>query len=213
MALCSMATAADVSLLSEQLLGSYKNGDTFILTFQIDYTTVSGTQYLMTLADSYYLVSQAGEHYGFSNVGTSVTGQLAKDTTSTTGNAIVNTDGQAFGWYSWKRDLASTACGPLFDTSNNKHSTITLSYYADTNVTQWVVEKPQIGAYGAVTQTVTMSGYKDIDASTITYNDATFAVLADSVTFRSTPAVPEPATGALSLLALCGLASRRRRKK
>ena len=74
------------------------------------------------------------------------------------------------------------------------------------------------GASGAMTPTLTWAGGSEELAS---YNgnmngnaDLTYVVNAGTITkvIPETPSIPEPATATLSLLALCGLASRRRRK-
>ena len=66
--------------------------------------------------------------------------------------------------------------------------------------------------YNSVTNTVTFTGY-ELDANDIAFNTERSWLRGDIVGFTTTPApVPEPATATLSLLALCGLAARRRRK-
>lgn len=184
--------------------GGYQHGTDFTLSFTISSTSLADVNaYFLKLGDSVTLVSQSGGYVGFGTTTADPGSWLTSTWDANTKTHSYTVNGTPKGWFS------------RGDGESNKSScTIGGSSYV-------------ISVVGNTT-TLTMTrsdGVKNI----VTVNN--FAVSADDIifnigkiggngsasntdlTFTNITFVPEPATATLSLLALAGLAVRRRRKQ
>ncbi len=190
MALAGVAAATPAEDVTNAILSSgYQAGDAFTLTFTIDNTSFDGytTAPVVTLAPSWNINSQAGTYLGFSDTNNSVDGGLTTSEASyTSGNTyeVLGTiNVGAEGWFYQVNGL------------NTLTFTITESTLTMTKGSSDVA-------------TLEIAG--GLTASNVVLGSHITGI--SGLSFTTTPAVPEPTTATLSLLALAGLASRRRRK-
>ena len=190
MALAGVAAATPAEDVTNAILGSgYQAGDAFTLTFTIDSTSFDGytTAPVITLAPSWNIDSQAGTYLGFSDTDDSVDGGLttsaASYTSGNTSEVLGTINVGAEGWFYQVNGL------------NTLTFTITESTLSMTKGT---------------TDVATLEIAGGLTASSIVVGSRVTGI--SGLSFTTTPAVPEPTTATLSLLALAGLAARRRRK-
>ena len=166
--------------------------------------------------------------YGASAIGGDDTISLASVDIAVTGSGWCQDEGRTItlstGSYSYTAELEDVFSGPKNDVGNSEgHLTLTL--------TDWIITKDAVlsvsikPAAGKATDnlsvatldvygidgynvTATISGVSQVDMTPDWGKEAPLVKLSVS----TTPAVPEPATATLSLLALAGLCVRRRRK-
>ena len=204
----------------------YQAGDDYTLTFTLgawpqatdsDAGNVgyrSGMIITLTSAKNWGLFTQAGQYLAFDNSGTNDRGNLVTSSgTYASSNTSEATGSVAKGVEGWFYSLGSTG--------NQEGVTFTI---ARANL----VDTITITKGAVKIANFTITGDSALDASTYempdiyTNNEKSFGFDVKSATFTAngvtrdistpTPAVPEPTTATLSLLALAGLAARRRRK-
>ena len=194
MALTGVAFATPAEDVTNAILTSgYKAGDSFTLTFTIDSTSFNGyvTAPVITLAPSWNINSQAGTYLGFSDATDGVDGSLTTSAaTYSSGNTsevkgTINVGDE--GWFYQVNGL------------NTLTFTITESMLTMTKGNSTVA---------------TLEIADGLTASNITLGSNITGISGLSMTTTPAPSdsVPEPTTATLSLLALAGLAARRRRK-
>ena len=222
MALAGVASAAinqsDMNYYIDEVIAQsgYTAGDAFSLTLNVvsPYTAAYGN--FISLTDGYYVFSNADKHYAFTNSGDGanivwldntpgVTDAVAASKTVTMNMTFAdNTENSNVNnfWFAYKG----------FDTdgnatkNNDGYSLDTIKLeYADNTTTI------SIANAGVITNVLKIEGYTlkatDIDVrNATTFSSGTLTVNGTNYN------IPEPATATLSLLALCGLAARRRRK-
>ena len=164
--------------------------------------------------------------YGASAIGGDDTISLTSVDIAVTGAGWCQDEGRTItlstGSYSYTAELEDVFSGPKGGVGNSEgHLTLTLT---DWNITKDAVLsvsiKPAAGkatdnlsvavvdVWGGNGATATISGVSQVDMTSSWGKEAPLVKLSVS----TTPAVPEPATATLSLLALAGLCVRRRRK-
>ena len=220
MALAGVATAANYHNLAEQnpfsealTAANYKYGMDYTLTFNITSCNLAGDNsgIVLTLAkgegnEVWELYSQSGRYIGLDYYdGVSVNPDQYTSIAPAQGVAAGLVNGYA-GIYTYD-DIDVNTDGWFLDSeaaNGIKDYTISITgnYAADTTVLTFAK---------AGKNTVTVNVTSMLDAND--FNIGTqLNVGSVAFTATGTPAIPEPATATLSLLALCGLASRRRRK-
>ncbi len=190
MALAGVVAATPVEDVAKAIQDSgYQAGDAFTLSFTIDSTTFDGytTAPVITLAQGWNINSQAGTYLGFSDTDNSVDGGLTTSegsyTSSNTSEVLGTISVGDEGWFYKVNGL------------NTLTFTIT---EATLSITKGSADVATLDIDG------------DLTASNIVLGSRITGI--SGLSFTATPAVPEPATATLSLLALAGLAARRRRK-
>ncbi|MBR3902773.1 MAG: PEP-CTERM sorting domain-containing protein [Akkermansia sp.] len=209
MALAGVAAATDLTgekfneALQQALAdASYTLGNAFEITTQL-----SGIGNLnsgiVTLADNYYIVNQSHSYWGLNSADSNnLTGNSAW-TLEVTDNTYTYTSTEGELPILWTQN--STGTGSAMRTvgsalgvtiaSDGTDSFITLTY-TGSDITDVFVLKGSV-----------------LDASEIAFKNNIGSVSSATLTLNGqTYAIPEPATATLSLLALAGLAARRRRK-
>ena len=173
----------------------------------------------LTSAKNWGLFTQAGQYLAFDNGGTNDRGSLVTSSgTYASSNTSEATGSVAQGVEGWFYSFGSTANqeGVTFTIARaNLVDTITITKgatkIADFTITGDSVldastyEIPDIYTVNKNTANEKSFGF-DVESDTFTANGVTRDIS------TPTPAVPEPTTATLSLLALAGLAARRRRK-
>ena len=194
----------------------YTEGDKYTITINVtgfDYSTGC----MLTLADNYYMVAQTpgnntcfvGLSYKdtggalYSSADTQVSPNFVKDilTPNTTDNTATWTTASGQYLYSWiTTDVKANASDMKQEPKYIKDATITIVY-------DGVSTELELELANGITSAVNLT---DIQLKA---TDIKLGALITSATgsFTYTPAIPEPATATLSLLALCGLCARRRR--
>jgi len=202
-------TAADLQdLLTTELAesgytveGNFSYTLSFTMTGDIPYTGGNG-KYTLKLADSYYLLSQAHQYWGLGAGQDGVTTDTSTYTFSknTAGTEYTYTSKEDSFIYTWTRNadntdsstrsLGNPAGVSVTLESDGTDSILTLSYNGSTITDKFVFKGTEF------------------DLSAIGINP-TPTLSSMSVSINS---IPEPTTATLSLLALSGLAARRRRR-
>lgn len=203
--ICLASPTEDLQALVTTI--NYKQGDSFTLQFEMEDGLTSNIWTLISFSDDYALRSQQGQYLGLAagNVGI---GSWISDSPTRDGNSFsVEVAGKGLGWFSY-----NGGANNIKNSQNIRHSTITLSYDADLNTTvlEATFHNDQDGnGWPTNTTTITMTDFGEgLDATKFAFtNDSGVTFKSDSLKF-----VPEPATATLSLLALAGLAARRRRR-
>ncbi len=191
-------------------------------TYSIDFTLTGNIPYfdsssgaakltgnILTLADDYYLVSQGHAYWGLnSSVSNNVTAQgytFSKNEASTLYTYTGNGDGVRPITWTRNSDNSNSATRSLngeFSVNvayDGKNTSITLSYGGSDITDKFVITNAELDATKFVLY----------DGATVSSSNIS---VAEIPTTPGIPSVPEPATATLSLLALAGLAARRRRK-
>ena len=164
--------------------------------------------------------------YGASAIGGDDTISLTSVDIAVTGSGWCQDEGRTItlstGSYSYTAELQNVFSGPKNGNGNSEgHLTLTLTDWIITKDAVLSVSiKPAAGkatdnlsvavvdVWGKNGATATISGVSQVDMTPAWGKEAPLVKLSVS----TTPAVPEPATATLSLLALAGLCARRRRK-
>ena len=205
LALGDTADELNASLKRDLLASQYQFGDVYELTFKLGVTENQGgtTGALLTLATGVHFVTQIGWYSGIntadSNSGLEWPGLTSLDTESepdrviTTVTTDTKTDNKK--WFSYNQQGGSGEAKGL------NGSTITLSY--DGTDTTLTVDYAGAAYNHDLINKFVWQGVS-FDANDIVFT--TRNVNSSYVSF-----VPEPATASLSLLALAGLAMRRKR--
>lgn len=200
----SGTTAADfnTSLAAALETLEYAKGTAYELTFSVgnvmsvnDNNNTGGA--LFTLGDNYYIICQEGKYAAINTTASNKELGAATPSSSTASPAVHNfsgTFGSFTGWVSLNSSKTTKDVNyPIVDT------TFTITY----NGTDSIITMDFAGsAYDAV---IKYAGY-EIDATKLAAGVNQGNI---SGTFKT---IPEPTTATLSLLALAGLAARRRRK-
>ena len=210
---CGATTGADLTKAWQDALtdanytvdGDFTYSIDFTLTGNIPYYDGNGyaqlTGNILTLADDYYLVSQTHTFWGLnSSVSNNITAQgytFSKNGDSTLYTYTGNGDGVRP--ITWARNSnnsssAERTLGGALSVNvayDGENTSITLSYGGSAITDKFVITNAELDA-----------------TKFVLYNGATVS----SSNISVTPSVPEPATATLSLLALAGLAARRRRR-
>ena len=219
MALAGVACASQTTLENAITLSQYAVGDSFELSFKIQYTNSSGgsaTQFKM--AENWYFFVQGAGGGGYAGL-TSTSGAMsgaaypdaeggssqwgASELDTNNVRTYVSDNGFYYGWISKKPSDAITV--GMGSASKINETTITLSYDGEKHTAAFKMDRDDT------------NGDIVVNMSNVTLNANDFEFVSSSIynatiSFGSTPVIPEPATATLSLLALAGLAMRRRRK-
>ena len=173
------------------------------MTGGIPYTGGNG-YYTLKLDDSYYLISENHNYWGLSDKQTELTTDTNSFTLAISGNTYTYTSAEGEYIYTWSRNAGNTDSGkrplgtPVY---------ITLTYDGSDSIIS-------VKSSGSdITDTFVLKG-TEIDLSEVVINTTSNQgkgpdVSSYSISIQS---IPEPTTATLSLLALAGLAARRRRK-
>lgn len=199
------ANAAQTEYQSLLQTGGYQRGTDFTLSFTISATSLAANTaaYFLKLGDTVTLASQGGTYVGFGTTRSAPNGWLTStwDETSKTHSYTVN--GSTTGWFSrgdGETDGSScTIAGSSYVISvvgNTTTLTMTRSDGVKNIVT---LNNFALSADKVIFELKRVSGNGSASDTNLTFTNITF--------------VPEPATAMLSLLALAGLAVRRRRKQ
>lgn len=188
LALGGVAMADETYTQLKDLPGvNYFSGDPYTLTLDFG-TTVNINGYtsvpILTLGTNCHIFSQAGSYIGLSINGTSVDGQLTGGYTATSYDVVAGT---TQGWFA-----DNGVSGQTLTITGIKGEGET----GDSTVLTFVK--------GDVTKTLTFNSLLNVNEMSLNTGRLTNASV--------TSYVPEPATATLSLLALAGLAARRKRK-
>ena len=219
MALAGISYGFTYSDANDWLQGSLVSDITsYTITFQIDDNwSKLGGENIFTFNTGWHIRHEVAQYLGFSTNGTSVTGSY----NSRNGADVV---------YNIDLDELKTYQGWFFDGSNGneqkglKGVCITISGDAQTGTSVTLIASEKAitltrdiyyapatdGSFGFLSDDTNLKNGTFMKTLSIEYtaNGVTYAAAyPDSVT----PAVPEPATATLSLLALAGLCARRRR--
>ena len=194
MALAGIACGANQDIENLISTADYELGDAYTLEFTITGGVGDGHHTILTLTDNWTLNTEIGRYIGFSVATTNGIGGNYGDLTNTTRTNpfIASIAEDAEGWV-----YDSQAAGNLGDV------VVTLAYNGG-NTTALTLKK---------------NGSTWVDATLLTAIDLTDVKVESAVSgvknatlSVTSVAVPEPTTATLSLLALAGLAARRRRK-
>ena len=228
LALCGVAAAEDyhgslnTDLTKAITASGYTAGDDFTMSVQLQYWLSNATrQTSLTLGDTFHIVAQktgswSNVYLGFTPSSTNGTDPGAINLTRSKSGKI---DSYSFtatesvtGPDGWITRAGDTVSGST-QTWQFLGSTLTLTYTAETQTTVLDFDFTTIvdDAQNSISRPtdrdhliVTVKGI-EMDAKDISF--------ADNVTGRNVAfTVPEPTTATLSLLALAGLAARRRRR-
>ena len=202
---------------------SYVAGNDYTLTFTLgEWPSVTGTQasighrsgFLIQLTENWGLYTQAGEYLAFDDSTTNDRPSLTtSDKTYTSTNTTKATGSLAQGTEGWfyKNNGTNQQNDTTFVISRSEGvDTITISK-GDNTIADFTItgDSPLNAAFYSIPDIYDSDSGADAGKSFgFNVKSATFA--ANGTT--STLTVPEPATATLSLLALAGLAARRRRK-
>ena len=216
MALASVAMGETPAVVNYNLgqaitLSGYETGDAFSMSFTITGHEKFGnydTRTVLTLGDGLYLITQVGNYMGINTKDNSNDGMQNKASSLVTDAAnkvhTLTVEGKATPtWLSYNDKANGTAAYGLLN------ATFTLS----TDGTDSTIFIDFDGANEYDTKFV-MTGYV-LNANTFNIADDTFKYVVANSSFTAggnTYLIPEPATATLSLLALAGLAARRRRR-
>ena len=232
MAMAGIAAGADLTLTTG--IAFTKNGETTIVDgytnpniadigYNASYWAPGGGSANLASLDFTITVKDL---YGASAIGGGDTISLASVDIAVTGAGWCQDEGRTItlstGSYSYTAELEDVFSGPKTGNGNSEgHLTLTL--------TDWIITKDAVlsvsikpaaseatatlsvavvDVYGNNGATATISGVSQVDMTPSWGKEAPLVKLSVS----TTPAVPEPATATLSLLALAGLCVRRRRK-
>ena len=205
------ATDMNTALANAITLSGYKANDSFQLSFTITYPNSNGgTKTLLTLSRDYYLIAQNKKdpgYLGFSTASDTMTVPSGQ-TTQWPSSSITTTDpvhrytsnGYFYGWFS--KASTDEATGTGSGTNIGDGAKITLTYTAKSSGNILEVKLDRDSDNSVITMTNVTLKATDFEFDTLTGGDVTF----------SSKSVPEPTTATLSLLALAGLAARRRRR-
>ena len=205
------ASDMNTALSNAITLSGYKENDSFQLSFTISAPNSAGaTKTLLTLSNDYYLVAQAYKdpgYLGFStandamSVPTDQATQWPSSSITTTDPVHrYTTDGYFYGWFS--KASTDNATGTGTGTNIGDDAKITLTYTAKSSGNILEVKLDRTSDDSVITMNNITLKATDLEFKTLTGGNVTF----------SSQSVPEPTTATLSLLALAGLAARRRRK-
>ena len=238
MALAGVAMAAPISYtdanswLDTYLDDIYTAGDSFTLSFDV---TSAGSAWsdgkaLLTMAEDYHVTFQYPTYLALSCVtnggkapdgddnGTALDDISWVTPTSTLNNVnTFNVSGKTYQWIGFAND-GTTHLGTADNGGTNFNiagGSVTLTYVAGGESILEIYSEEN-----SVTEKVVFaSGSLSLDARDLaiggmasTIENATFTTGGQTYSIPVPPTVPEPATATLSLLALAGLAARRRRK-
>lgn len=213
----------DTDLTKAITSSGYTAGDDFTMSVQLQYWLSNATrQTSLTLGDTFHIVAQktgswSNVYLGFTPSSTNGTDPGAINLTRSTSGKI---DSYSFtatesvtGPDGWITRTGNTVGGTT-QTWQFLGSTLTLTYTAETQTTvldfdfTTIVDDAQNQIYRPTDRDHLIVTVKGIEMDA---NDISFAkdVTGRNVAFA---VVPEPTTATLSLLALAGLAARRRRK-
>lgn len=223
------ASSMNTNLTSAITTAGYKEGDSFTLQFIVQYTNTSGADgnpagsAILTLDTSYFLYAAGGGTNAKAGLTSSSSGMAGaayatgvEDNPTTTEDESVSewgpstltasthsyesANGYYYGWISKKKGDAQTATAGSLSKIND--ATFTLTYDASTHKAVLTMNRnDEIGDAKVTMNNVTLNA-----------NNLEFATITGAVTSFTSQSIPEPATATLSLLALAGLAARRRRK-
>ena len=193
--------------LQNYLLGvGYKAGDKFSLTLTINKYTVSERAPLFTLMQGYYVITQQMSYFGLSTSTDSLTnanvGSISYNGTTNV-HTYTNEDGKKLCLWTQNKDATASATSSMTRGVSNQ---MTLTVFDNGNTTGVKLSYDNAGGH---TDEWILTGV-DFDATkfSVYKEDATIS----NASITLTQDTPEPATATLSLLALMGLAARRRRK-
>ena len=219
MALAGVASAAisknDMNRYVDEVIAEsgYTAGDSFALTLNFDGRNGYDNKF-MSLSDEYFIFNNANNYYAFSNSadGANIVWPGASDTVGDNGNKTVtmtvafadttsalNANNYWFTYSGFNNSGEPAKSGIQL----RKGDSVQVAY-ADGTTTLTITKT------GVVTNILNIEGYT-LNATDINLlNDASYTG-AVFTTGGTTYNIPEPATATLSLLALAGLAARRRR--
>lgn len=220
MALAGIASATTPAVLNEELqaaLASYEAGSSFEISFTMGqgYSANANAKMALTLAEGYYFLLEPGQngyYSGLSSALLSMSSPTADDCGNMTGaqtgsgavdgTLTIQKEGNAYGWMSY------TVSGTNYTrpASSFVGAVITFAYDAENSSATFTLDRTSLNLGTVV---VSMSDVS-FDAKEFSFGGA----LGDNTSnLKVTYApIPEPTTATLSLLALAGLAARRRRK-
>ena len=234
MALAGVAMAAPISYtdanswLDTYLDDIYTAGDSFTLSFDV---TEAGSAWstgkaLLTMAEDYHVTFQYPTYLALSyvtNGGKAPDGvdnntdpdDISWDAPSPLNNVnTFNVSGKTYQWIGFAND-GTTHLGAADKGFSITGGSVTLTYVAggESILEIYSVEN------NVTEKVVFASGTLSLDAKDLeiggmasTIDNATFTTGGQTYSIPVAPGVPEPTTATLSLLALAGLAARRRRK-
>ncbi|MBQ7022913.1 MAG: PEP-CTERM sorting domain-containing protein [Akkermansia sp.] len=224
MALASVAYAADLSSsaantwLQTYLPKIYTDGDSFTLNFSIESMTDEGyyASDMLKMASDYYVLIQHGDYIALSAKDNEGKTSTNADVTWVTPNSTVsnvntfNVTGKACQWISFANN-GSTRLGQNDGDFSLANGSLTLTYVAGGQSVLEIYSANKSVTEKVVFESGTLTlNAKDLALDMMTISNATFST--GGKTYMIGAAVPEPTTATLSLLALAGLAARRRRK-
>ena len=211
MALAGVAIADTGTAMNTELKGlikstGYSYGDTYTLTFNIIDVGSGGESNIsyLQMASDYYLFTQGNQHVGLTSVTGDPGGSWIGITETKDGVNTMAYDASTAkptGFFTWNSSgqKGTLALGDN-EGNNNANVVVTLSY--DGLATTLTLAAP------AVTEKIVIKNLS-LNANDFVFNTGRYYLAGEVVSFVS---APEPTTATLSLLALCGLAARRRRK-
>ena len=216
MALAGVACGADwtttgsyFNAVMENFTTTLSPNTAYELTFTVKQISFSGydTDTVLTLGGSYHIMSQAGSYVGLSTTNNSLSNGSGDPGAVTSGTVdpdslmhTITSASPVYGWVSLNKDKGSAAYGV-------SNMTITVAY--DGTDSSIVLDFDGAQEYDT---TINLTGQM-IDPTVLALGSRITTVgNATMVVDGKTYLIPEPATATLSLLALAGLAARRRRK-
>ena len=196
------ATEAQEALTDAITDSGYTIGDSY--SFSVEITDMSnGDPQVITLGTGAYLKTQYGNFLGLGYNNTNPSNWATVDTDGVDKSAKTITmtlQAPAAAWFSYGLNGDGTTTNGSY---NLDGSTLNIDFDSESTTTTITLTRAD-----SVKDILVVKKF-NLKATDIVINDSpAFA----NVTFTSTPAIPEPTTATLSLLALAGLAARRRRK-
>ena len=197
-------TATQMNDALDGMLTGYTAGDSYTLEISLTNhnTANNAAANLVTLSGGWYLRNQVGNYLAFWESGDPVWKNSDVSVDGTTTSLTLSEPTSV--WFSNTINANGAATGGSLTLNG---ATITISYDAAVKATE--ISLTRANGNSTITNILTINNY-EAKATDIAFQTMSGSVVSFSST--PTPAVPEPATATLSLLALAGLAARRRRK-
>ena len=200
-------TGAALSSWLDVVAAEVTDGKQYTLTFVIGDTWQTDSGNIFSINNNWHIYQQAGQYVGLSEGSSSPSGNYTSLNTTT--NITIDMDTAGAG-------ETSDYSGWVYDTGVYGDGLDGMTFTIHSSSARGTVITLESGSITIELQRNGHTGITNLDFSNADLPIASASVESDGTTWTYTPpvtpGVPEPATATLSLLALAGLAARRRRR-